>query len=161
MKIQLLIICREGGVPQWYPRRTYRILCSTRKIQYDTLHRNRLARYQELTKIEYPRDSGTAPTDVTAFHKDQEDWGPERDQRPDILHQYEKRGHQNPTYLVPLLIHKEAIVLDYNNRPILDFENMPMTVSSKLEGWLQEAMIRKDARIDVADFRVRSEFSIW
>lgn len=47
------------------------------------------------------------------------------------------------------------VVLDYKDHPILDFKNMPKTISSQVDGGLQEAIIREDFRIDVNDFRVR------
>ena len=114
-----------------------------------------LAKSERLIGIDYPREVGRAPTDITAFHKDQEYWGFERHQRPDILHQYEKRDHKNPSYDVKIWIHNGCVVLDYDNHPILNFRNIPDTLSSKLEGGLQEAIMREDARIDVKDFRVR------
>lgn len=47
------------------------------------------------------------------------------------------------------------VVLDYTNRPILDFENMPKTLSSQVEGGLQEAIARQDFRIEANGFQVR------
>lgn len=46
-------------------------------------------------------------------------------------------------------------MLDYENHPILAFRNMPATISTKVEGGLQEAITREDSRIDVKDFRAR------
>lgn len=108
-----------------------------------------------LIESEYPRLKGKHPLDVTAFHPAQKDWGFERHQRPEILHQYEKRGRQTPTYPVQVWTHNGAVVLDFENIPILDFKNMPATISSLVEGGLQEAIIREDLRIDAKDFRVR------
>lgn len=103
----------------------------------------------------YPREAGNLPNDVTAFHKAQQNWGFERHQRPEILHQYEKAGYKNPTYRVPIWIYNGKIVLDYEGQPILAFRNMPATISTKAEGGLQEAITREDSRIDVKDFRAR------
>lgn len=103
----------------------------------------------------YPREAGDVPNDVTSFHKPQQNWGFERDQRPEILHQYEKAGYKNPTYFVPIWIHKDKVVLDYEDHPILAFRNMPATISTQVEGGLQEAICREDSRIDVKDFRAR------
>lgn len=108
-----------------------------------------------LTKAVYPRDAGTLLSDVTAFHKAQQDWGFERHQRPEILHQYQKAGHKNPTYAVPIWVYNGNIVLDHEDHPILAFRNMPATISTKVEGGLQEAITREDSRIDVKDFRAR------
>ncbi len=108
-----------------------------------------------LIEIEWRRARGKEPLDVTAFHPDQKDWGFDRQHRPEILHQYEKKGHEDPTYPVQIWKYNGAIVLDFNDWPILDFKNMPATISSKVEGGLQEAIIREDSRIDANDFRVR------
>lgn len=103
----------------------------------------------------YPREAGSLPNDVTAFHKAQQDWGFERHQRPEILHQYEKAGYQNLAYPVPIWVYNGKVVLDYEDHPILAFRNMPATISTKVEGGLQEAISREDSRIDVKDFRAR------
>ncbi len=109
-----------------------------------------------LTWAAYPRERGTAAEDITAFHPDQKDWAfEERHLRPDILHQYEKRGYQNPCYPVQIWLHHGAVVLDNQNQPILDFHNMPKAISSQVEGGLQEAITREDSRIEANDFRVR------
>lgn len=103
----------------------------------------------------YPRDAGNLPGDVTSFLKAQQNWGFERHQRPAILHQYQKAGHKNPTYAVPIWVHDGKVVLDHEDLPILAFRNMPATISTKVEGGLQEAITREDSRIDVKDFRAR------
>lgn len=109
-----------------------------------------------LTWVAYPRQKGMAAEDITAFHPDQKDWAFEkRHLRPDILHQYEKRGYQNPCYQVQIWLYNGAVVLDNDSQPILDFKNMPKTISSQVEGGLQEAITRQDSRIDANDFRVR------
>lgn len=109
-----------------------------------------------LNLVAYPREEGTAADDITAFHPDQKDWAfEERHLRPDILHQYEKRGYQNPCYPVQIWLYRGAVVLDNKNLPILDFKNMPKAISSQVEGGLQEAIIRQDSRIEANDFRVR------
>ena len=94
--------------------------------------------------------------DITAFHPDQKDWAfEERHLRPDILHQYEKRGYQNPCYPVQIWLYHGAVVLDNQNHPILDFKNLPKAISSQVEGGLQEAITRQDSRIEAKDFRMR------
>lgn len=103
----------------------------------------------------YPRDAGSLPGDITAYHPEQQNWGLKRHQRPEILHQYEKDGYKNPTYVVPIWVHNGKIVLDHEDHPILAFRNMPATISTKVEGFLQEAISREDSRIDVKDFRAR------
>ena len=53
-----------------------------------------------------------------------DDWASrERHLRREILYQYERRGHINLMYPV----HK--VVIDHIFHPILDFKNMPKTIS--------------------------------
>lgn len=112
-----------------------------------------------LIRIAHPREEGTAAGDITSFHPDQKDWAfEERHLRPDILHQYEKKGYINPSYPVQIWIHRDAVVLDHRFHPVLDFKNLPKTISSQVEGGLQEAITRQDSRIDVNDFRARMPY---
>ena len=48
-----------------------------------------------------------------------------------------------------------ATVLDWEGRPILDFRNLPNTISSNVEGWRMEAWMRQDLRITVHDIVAR------
>ena len=71
----------------------------------------------------------------------------DREHRPDILFQWKRAGHRNPTYIVPDWYHRGKIVLDRDNRPVRKFRNIPDTCSSMLEGGIMEAIKREDNRI--------------
>lgn len=46
-----------------------------------------------------------------------------------------------------------------NNRPLKAFDNLPITISKKVEGWLLETWERQNRNIDVEDFIQRMRFS--
>ena len=49
----------------------------------------------------------------------------------------------------------KKVVLDHDNHPVRDFEDIPATLSSEAEGWLLEAISRIDRRITKVDLRAR------
>lgn len=113
----------------------------------------------------FPRPHGKDYLDQTSYHPDQRTWGPERQDRPDILFQYEKRdkpekqrnAQRNPGFLR----HRGRIVLAPDpvpHRPILDYPEIPFTLSSKTEGWLLEAICRLNEFIILQDLRDRMPY---
>ena len=62
------------------------------------------------------------------------------------------------TKKVPNLVTEEGwLVVDLYSKPVLDFPNCPLTLSSKLEGWLMEALLRKGYQygMKISDIRAR------
>lgn len=77
-------------------------------------------------------------TDATSVHRDQQQWGPRRDQRPDILMQYEKtekskKEKQEQGHPEPLLWRGLVVIAPDKlpNRCVRGFPEMPYTLSSK------------------------------
>ena len=110
----------------------------------------------------HPRPDGDGQNDRTAYHPDQGSWGPSRQDRPDILFQYEKRpkpqserdAQRNPG---PLM-HRGQVVLAPDatpRRPVWDYPEIPKTLSSAEQGWSLEAMSRLNEFIQLEDFRDR------
>lgn len=109
-----------------------------------------------LTALDHPRERGVADDDVTSYLPRQKAWGPDREQNwPDILHRLERRGHPVPDYEVKNLMHNGQIVLDRDDRPILDYADLPATLSTEFSGRNMEAITRLDPRIGHRDFWVR------
>ena len=109
-----------------------------------------------------PRPLGDGIYDEPSFHPDQGSWGPAREDRPDILFQYEKRqktkkekeAQKNPGFLY----YRDRIVIAPDpvpHRPVLDFPEIPKTLSSAEQGWALEAMSRLNEFIRLEDFRDR------
>lgn len=109
-----------------------------------------------------PRPQGKDVHDQTCYHPDQRAWGPERRDRPNILFQYERKAkpeeernaQQNPGFLR----HRGRIVLAPDpvpHRPVLNYPEIPLTLSSNTEGWLLEAICRLNDYIILQDLRDR------
>lgn len=60
-----------------------------------------------------------------------------------------------PTYHVGYLYFADCLVVDYRGRPIRPFRDIPLTLSSKIEGWRVEAIRRPDSRISHEDLSAR------
>ena len=116
----------------------------------------------QLTISAHPRDRGRGALDETAFLQSQKDWNLKRDDGwtgVEVLFGYDRgrfREHTpNPTYDVPWLYEDGCVVLDLDGQPLKAYESIPLTISSKVEGALMEAIIRYDDRISVGDFWAR------
>ena len=111
------------------------------------------------------RPTGSGIYDQTSYHPGQRTWGPDRQDRPDILFQYQKRekskeerqAQKNPGFLY----HRDRIVIAPDPipyRPILNYPEIPKTLSSAEKGWSLEAMSRLNEFIRLEDFRDRMPF---
>lgn len=104
----------------------------------------------------HERDSGKHQDDITSFHPDQKGWGEDRSCRPNILFQFEApQNYKDQKQEVGNMMYGDKIVLDPDNRPVRNFQEIPLTVSSKVEGWLMEAIRRQNHQITPSDFRAR------
>ncbi|KAI9816156.1 MAG: hypothetical protein M1826_001882 [Phylliscum demangeonii] len=96
--------------------------------------------------------TGSRPGDVTAFFEPHRHWS--IDNLPDILYQWKKTGHNTPTYTPEPRKDPatgEVVKDPGTKKTIRMFRNIPATVSSALEGWLIEAILREDSRITLKD----------
>lgn len=111
-----------------------------------------------LTELGHPRARGDREDDVTAFLGTQKDWDLERDHGwngIDVLYMFAKLDHETPTYEVSWMYDEGRVVLDPDNHPIMDYRDIPWTLSSNIEGALMEAIRRLDPRITIIDFWAR------
>lgn len=114
--------------------------------------------YPLLTELDHPRESGIEPDDVTSFLESQKSWGPERDKNwPEILYTFEKKDdRRDPAYSVKRWKVGTRLVLSgLDSLPLLDYRDIPATLSSALEGRDMEAIKRIDPRIKQRDFIAR------
>lgn len=82
-------------------------------------------------------------------------YGSQRRNRPEILFQYEETGQNESDYVALVWIHNGRIVLDQFDCPVFDWPEVPATLSSKVEGWLQEFICRTYHRFSIKDFVAR------
>ncbi|MCJ1478668.1 hypothetical protein MMC13_007349 [Lambiella insularis] len=102
----------------------------------------------------YPRNCSAEDDDVTSFHPHCKNWGPDRSAWPGCLFLIEQR-RDVPDYEVELWFDQRRIVLDMDRNPLKAFRDLPLTISSKFEGWEMEAVQRIDPRITGYDIRAR------
>lgn len=107
-------------------------------------------------KYDHERTEGEGTTDITSFLASQKSWGSKRGNWPDVLFQVEMVKNNNLPKTVPLWYRDKKLLIDHDNRPMRDFsELLPATLSSEAEGWLMEAFLRSDRRVQMRDLRGR------
>lgn len=109
-----------------------------------------------LTTSDHAREKGAAPNDETSYLASQKKWGPDPERNwPQILHRPERNELPAPDYPIGILRYNGKIVLDLDNRPILDYVDLPATLSTEFSGQHMETITRLDPRISHKDFRAR------
>ncbi|MCJ1267241.1 hypothetical protein MMC22_007126 [Lobaria immixta] len=99
---------------------------------------------------------GSEATDITAFHPDQKDWQEKGANRPDVLKVFAKpENFANPQYNLGFMYFDRFLVIDHEGQPLRPFRGIPLTLSSKLEGWRAEAIRRSDPRVRNMDLMAR------
>ncbi|KAL9044307.1 MAG: hypothetical protein Q9214_002546 [Letrouitia sp. 1 TL-2023] len=91
---------------------------------------------------------------MTAFLRTQ-DWGINPFQWPPKVFQLTRTRSTEPTYRVPIWIWQGVVILDHEGFPMLDFKDLPATISSHENGSILEGIIREDPRITDRDIAVR------
>lgn len=84
--------------------------------------------------------------DQTAFKAEHRRWGPDRGDRPNILFCFDEEGDERPSYSPGWMWYQGQVVLDPENEPILDWQEVPLTLSSKTPGYKMEAITRMESR---------------
>ncbi|MCJ1257952.1 hypothetical protein MMC24_005780 [Lignoscripta atroalba] len=123
-------------------------------IYHEEIRVQLIARVNVFGTYRFERAARTLPNDVTCFHPGQAEWGEDRNNRPEILFQYEPTRH-NKGMKAPKMIYQGHLVLDYFDNPVVNYVEIPLTCSSLMEGWLQEAIVRLNPAITGRDFLAR------
>lgn len=95
----------------------------------------------------------------------QRDWDKPRDRRPDILFEFKKPVNlyngTKPGWIWDTHVSGyPCLVIDtINNKPLRAFGHVPITVSTNVEGWLQEAWFREDADLEAEDLIQRMPYT--
>ena len=114
---------------------------------------------------DHPRRRGYLPHDETAFLPSQQHWGSDRSIwhliPDDLLNRLDRLDYKGKEYDVSYMFAADTsrIILDKDNHPIVDYEDIPSVLSSNFgmqeEGYLLEAIRRIDMRIQRTDFLAR------
>ena len=123
---------------------------SKKKSYSQTLFPKKLQQ-QYLTITGFPKKRGYEDTNVTAFVKRDYNYGPKHENRPDRLHQIRSNGvkGEKPNGYV---MDKGRIVLDAFDHGLRNFgSQLPMYISSEVEGHDIEDYLRRNSQISVYD----------
>ena len=97
---------------------------------------------------EHPDEPGPGVDNVTSFYHKHVTWGPDREDRPEILYAWEEDREKNPRpsfpgYMIWTENGKDYIVLDPLDYPIKNWD-IPATIASNIPGYKMEAMRREN-----------------
>ena len=96
---------------------------------------------------------GTGVDDETAFKLEHADWGPDREHLPEVCWRFKEdeknnpRPSNNPGYMR----FEGMVVLDSHDDPVKDWPQLPLTLSSKTQGYRLEAMSRENPHLVYRD----------
>ncbi|KAL8881725.1 MAG: hypothetical protein Q9192_007734 [Flavoplaca navasiana] len=124
-------------------------------------HERRLelyAREAQKGQYNYPQAQGMKEEDKTSFHPAYVNIDMKvRERRPHLSYQWSRRGGRTP-YYHPGLLRDPAdgkILLDKNNHPILDWPELPKTISAQIQGFWFEFYYRLNNNIRIEDIIAR------
>ncbi|MCJ1416080.1 hypothetical protein MMC32_002415 [Xylographa parallela] len=143
----------DGGPVEWYDPEREMWLAA---VYHDDIRDSLIAQANAQGTYRYPHGVGTLPNDITAYKKEQRDWGADRANWPAILYQYEPT---KPTPRTPKAANWKTaageLILDIVNDPLLDYPELPDTISSCEKPAFLEAWFRSNSRIVMKDIRAR------
>ena len=150
---------QDGTLQWWDPKdETWRAAIYHKDIRNQLLD---IASDNGRCVYDFPRSHGITLDDQTAFLAAHQDWSPERDLWPrmtdDILNRLERRAYRgrNAGKTPRILYFCGGVVLDHDNHPVRCFEDLPIVLSSAVDGWELELFFRLDARVQRKDIRAR------
>lgn len=111
-------------------------------------------------RFDVARAMGNDHYDVTTFLELWRHWRPSRKDgwqgvQADVLYRFERDEYPIPNYTPECLMDEGRIVLDLDNHPVKDWRELPLCLSSALEGSDIETVRRINPGITLLDIRAR------
>ncbi|KAG7005105.1 hypothetical protein G7Y79_00021g049720 [Physcia stellaris] len=111
----------------------------------------------------HPRASGPEAEDQTSYLLIQKYWGLEEREHwtrilDNILTRFEPKDYTLPDFLSKAqgdMMFRGRVVVDVDNRPVIDWPLLPATLSSQFEGGYMEALLRLCPQMATRDFWAR------
>ena len=89
------------------------------------------------------------------YHQTYANCGLDRIYRHDLLHQFKEDGRSRPNYdpgwMRRFIGGKRCVVTDPDDKPILDYREIPLCLSSDCPGWKMELIMRSNLYIEQDD----------
>ena len=119
-----------------------------------------ISQHDPREKFDVPRAKGQDALDITTFLQLWKHWRSSRNDgwvgtQADVLYRFDRKGYPVPSYTPGYLIHEGLIVLDLDDNPVKDWQELPLCLSSQLEGFDIETVRRINPNITLQDFRAR------
>ena len=106
-------------------------------------------------RLDFPRKRGAGNYDITCFNETQEHWGLDRAHYAPVMFKWERLNQMDPAYQLGNLYYQDLLVLDYWHMPIRNFREIPLVISSALEGGYMEPATRMHSEMTYEDIRAR------
>ena len=100
--------------------------------------------------LDHTPTRGEAPDDETSFEPSQQSWGPSRSDWQNIVDSTGRKamfelgvlGSRRPPVQPRNWIHDGRILLDKNEHPVKEWPGLNKTLSTEIEDWRWEALMR-------------------
>lgn len=129
-------------------------------VYHYQLRQKYIAQQDPLDSFDVARAMGNEQYDVTTFLGLWRHWRPSRKDgwqgiQAEVLYRFERDGYPTPDYTPEFLTDEGRIVLDLDNHPVKDWRELPLCLSSALEGSDIETVRRINPGITLLDIRAR------
>lgn len=113
----------------------------------------------QLTITDHTPARGEAEDDETSYEPKQQTWGPKRanwhniinSEGKKIMFELDKPDNRRPPHEPNNLIHNGIVLLDAKNHPVKDWPGLNKTLSTEIEDWRWEAIMRIYPWLSVAE----------
>ena len=105
--------------------------------------------------LDFPRQRGIGSWDTTCYNEVEAHWGLKRPHYAPVMFEWERENRADPAYQLDSLHYQGLLVIDYWERPVRNFREIPLVISSAFEGGFMEPATRLHSKIAYEDIRAR------
>jgi len=129
-------------------------------VYHYQLRQKYVVQQDPLDRFDVARAMGNEQYDVTTYLGLWRHWRPNRKDgwqgvQAEVLYRFERDGYPIPNYTPEYLMDEGRIVLDLDNHPVKNWRELPLCLSSALEGSDIETVRRINPGITLIDIRAR------
>lgn len=109
--------------------------------------------------LDYIAARGEAPDDQTSYEPNQQSWGPSREDWQNVVNaegrkvmfEVDKPTNRRPPQEPENMVRDGYVLLDSKNHAVKDWPGLNKTLSSEIESWRWEALLRVHPWLTVAE----------